>query len=261
MRKFLNKFTKIMNMRSKLSAQGLLEYIQFQENPINNRDKRLHPFISEALEITFSHSLQAHNIVEKVLQPRDDIGLGAIFDKHGSDKNSRHSYAFIYAELIKGHEKLSLIEIGLGSRNGFPYGGLEPGGSMNAWREFSPNALLVGMDIDPDAVNEIHEHGFVMDQTSSMSIENTIKAVTELSPKYDLIIDDGFHDPHANVRTYLGFYNLLSIDGTYVIEDVHTSLIPFWALLAPSLPGKMRIIDLSALREETDDNVLILFTR
>jgi hypothetical protein len=132
---------------------------------------------------------------------------------------------------------------------------------MKAWREFSPNSLLVGIDIDIEAVNEIDEHGFVMDQTSSESIDSAFKGLIALQPKFNLIIDDGFHDPHANIRTYLSFYNLLLDDGTYVIEDVHSSLIPFWTLLALSLPGKMKVIDLSALRKETDDNFLILFTR
>jgi hypothetical protein len=132
---------------------------------------------------------------------------------------------------------------------------------MKAWREFSPNGVLVGIDIDAEAVNEIDEHGCVMDQTSSSSISRTVKDIIEIQSQFNLIIDDGFHDPHANIRTYLSFFNLLSEDGTYVIEDVHSSLIPFWSLLAPNLPGQMKIIDLSALRQETDDNFLIVFTR
>jgi hypothetical protein len=257
---FWSKMRNRLKSSSEITVEGLLDYIKFNENPINNRDKRLHPFISEAIEILFEHNFNAKSIVEKVMLERDDMGLGEIFNRYQSDKHSRHSYAFVYAELIKKHKSLSLLEIGLGSTNGFPYGGLNPGGSIKAWREFSPECLLVGMDIDSEAVNQINEHGFVLDQTSSKSIEVTTKAVAELSPKFDLIIDDGFHDIHANIRTYLGFQHLLSTEGTYVIEDVHSSLVPFWALLAPSLPGKMRILDLSFLRPDTDDNVLILFT-
>jgi hypothetical protein len=53
----------------------------------------------------------------------------------------------------------------------------------------------------------------------------------------------------------------LSDNGTYVIEDVHETLIAFWSAIAIHLPGNVRILDLRKMRPETEDNILILITK
>ena len=157
-----------------------------------------------------------------------------------------------------------ILEIGVGSVNDFPYAGLQPaGGALKAFRKEFQNALIIGIDIDPHSIETIKEQGFigfVADQNSDESLINTKKILTEKGP-FDLIIDDGFHDPHANIRTLKIIFDLLSENGTYVIEDVHETLIPFWNAIAIHLPGNVRILDLRKVRPETDDNILILITK
>ena len=99
-----------------------------------------------------------------------------------------------------------------------------------------------------------------MDQTSDKSLQRVKESLRKHGP-FDLIIDDGFHDPHANIRTMLIFSELLDMKGTYVVEDVHESLIDFWSVIAHTLPGKVEILDLRNQRPETDDNILILMTK
>jgi hypothetical protein len=247
--------------RSSMTAESLLAYIQFNENPINNREKRLHPFIAEALQLVMESNAELQkpiSVFEKNLEVSE---LGLLFDKFGSDKNGRHSYGQIYERIIRSKDSLAIIEIGLGSNNGFPYGGLNPGGSIKAWREYRPESFIVGVDIDPEAVASIAEVGVVMDQTSESSIKSAYKEISRSDRKFDLIIDDGFHDPHANVRTLLTFFNLLAPDGVYIIEDVHGSLIPFWCVLSNYLPGKFELYDLRKMRVGIDDNVLIVIRK
>lgn len=120
---------------------------------------------------------------------------------------------------------------------------------------------MVGADIDPDSVKAISEIGFVVDQTKTDSLAQLKDNVAKIVSNFDLIIDDGFHDPHANIRTLLNLFEILSDNGYYIIEDVHYSLIGFWLISSKLLPGRMKIFDLRELRPGVDDNIIIIFQK
>ena len=157
-------------------------------------------------------------------------------------------------------ETPNILEIGLGSINDYPYAGLPPGGSIQAWRAGAPNAVIVGADIDPAAVAAVSETGFVIDQTSDESLNQFVQNVAEYVP-FDLIVDDGFHDPHANMRTLLRLLPLLSVRGAYVIEDVHESLLDLWVVMSRSIDAQFEVVDLRADRPGVDDNILLIFRK
>jgi hypothetical protein len=222
----------------------------------DRRDRRVHPYIIEALELVApdKNLLKTEFLLEN--KP-------SAFTEFGSDKDTRHSYGSLYFELLREFNNPRILEIGVGSVNDFPYAGLPPGGALKAFRKEFQNAKIIGLDVDPDSIEKIKEQGFmgfVVDQTSDESLNNAKKFLTENGP-FDLIIDDGFHDPHANIRTLKKLFNLLSDHGTYVIEDIHETLIPFWNVIATHLPGNVRILDLRRMRPETEDNILILITK
>ena len=100
----------------------------------------------------------------------------------------------------------------------------------------------------------------VVDQTSDDSLDAFVQEVGEYAP-FDLIVDDGFHDPHANFRTLIKVFPLISESGAYVIEDVHQSMVDLWRLLSRSIDAEMEIRDLSAERPEADDNILLIFSK
>jgi len=220
------------------------------------RETRIHSYVAEALSLA-SAKVQVKQSRAASSKHSD---LDGKFSKYGSDKETRHSYAATYAEILAGIENPHILEIGLGSLNGFPYGGLAPGGSIKAWRDAYPTAVIVGADIDEEAVNSISEIGVVVDQTSDESLNIFVSKIGAYSP-FDLIVDDGFHDPHANLRTLMKVFPLLSDTGSYVIEDVHNSMIDLWRLLSLTVDGTLEIRDLSADRPETDDNFLLIFTK
>ena len=185
------------------------------------------------------------------------------FTKFGSDKDTRHSYGDLYLQLLGECTNPRILEIGVGSVNGFPYAGLPAGGSLRAFREEFPNSTIVGIDIDPDSIEIIIKdgfHGLVADQTSDASLDKVSEVLSEFG-SFDLIIDDGFHDPHANIRTLQKVFKLLSETGTYVIEDIHESLIDFWGSIAANLPGNIEIFDMRALRPGVEDNILIVIKK
>jgi hypothetical protein len=225
------------------------------DQSLDLRENRIHPFVAEALALLPSEIRILTDLTES-----HEYGLKDLFKIYGSDKETRHSYAWVYSELLGRKESPKILEIGLGSLNGFPYGGLPPGGSIKAWRAKYPEATIVGADIDPESVDAIDEIGIVVDQTSDSSLRRFKSQLSEYG-KFDLIVDDGFHDPHANVRTYLHVYELMAEDGYYVIEDVHGSLIDFWRIIGTTLPGNLTIYDLRNQRPETEDNILLVFSR
>jgi hypothetical protein len=247
----------------RLSREQLLSYIQFNENPINNREKRLHPYISEGLDLIVANLPELAQLVQirEFHNVENSQILASIFDRNGSDKSTRHSYESVYSGILSNFDNPKIIEIGLGSINAFPYAGLNPGGSIKSWRDFKPTAIIIGADIDRDAVLAIKEIGIQVDQTSSESLTNFKMESKRHSSTFDLIIDDGFHDPHANIRTFLNLFELLSEEGYYVIEDVHSSLINFWLLCSVHLPGEMKIFDLRSQRPGVEDNILVIFRK
>ncbi len=223
---------------------------------LNHRPNRIHAFVQEALTIAATDlnavTLYSHDV--------PDSELGRSFDKYGSDKNKRHSYSKFYEELLGNIESPRILEVGLGSLGKFPYAGLRPGGSLQAWRERYSSATIVGGDIDPDAVESVTEIAFVVDQTDTDSLDRFVSQASNYG-LFDLIVDDGFHDPHANLLTALKLLPLLAPEGSYVIEDVHSSLIDFWRVILASADINGTAIDMSALRPKTDDNVLVLIKR
>jgi hypothetical protein len=227
-------------------------------NKLQNRADRLHPYIKEAFELVAS--LIPDKKSEKSFHTSSSFSLEGLFTKYGSDKEKRHSYAAIYADLLNGFSSPRILEIGLGSFNGFPYGGSPPGVSLNAWREAYPNATIIGADIDPDSVEAATETAFVVDQTSEASLKKLRNILQTYAP-FDLIVDDGFHDVHANLRTFLTLFPLLSEHGSYVIEDVHETLIDMWKVISLALDAEFNLLDLRSERVGIDDNILIIFKK
>ena len=223
----------------------------------NDRHLRVHPYIAEALNAI----APPIEVLRKEINESE--APNSVFTKFGSDKDSRHSYGNVYQQIVKKFSNPRILEIGVGSVNDFPYAGLKPGGALKAFKELSSTSTVVGIDIDPQAVQAIQNEGFIgfiADQTSEKSLKEVETKLSQYGP-FDLIIDDGFHDPHANVKTLKILFNLLSDEGTYVVEDVHETLIDFWKVLSLSLPGKMSILDMRDIRPGEQDNILILLKK
>ena len=250
-----NTQSELANTQSELAnTQSELANTQDWNSP---RDRRIHPFVAEALTLIANYQISKNayrEIPENYESP---------FTAFGSDKDTRHSYGPIYFEILNKYESPRILEIGVGSSNDFPYAGLSVGGALKGFRSKFPNGTIVGVDIDPYSIDAIIADGFlgyVVDQTRDHSLTENYLHLEKHGP-YDLIIDDGFHDPHANVRTLKSFFSLLAPNGAYVIEDVHESLIDFWKVISTYLPGEMELTDMRNLRPDVDDNILLVIRK
>jgi SAM-dependent methyltransferase len=163
--------------------------------------------------------------------------LGSLFDKHGSDKGyylhnkddmSGHNYNDIYELLFFQHKQKTklVLECGIGSKNTAITSNMSlykrstPGGSLHAWRDYFPNAQIIGIDIDPDVMfTEDRINTYVANQTSKKSINNFINQANLQPNTVDIIIDDGLHEFNANITLFENTKHLLKDNGIYIIED------------------------------------------
>jgi hypothetical protein len=197
--------------------------------------------------------------------------LGDLMTMYGSDKNTSHNYTHVYEELFKDLQdrKCNIFELGLGTNyldipssmgsNG------KPGASLFAWRDYFPHALVFGADIDRRILfQEERIKTYYCDQTNPEVIEQMWRSIEEKEKvkQFDLIIEDGLHEFHANVTFFENSKDRLSEGGYYVIEDVTTSTLPLWTyilklwrLAYPEFEYEIRRIDYS--RNRYDNNLIV----
>lgn len=146
--------------------------------------------------------------------------LDDLFFKYKADKTPRikHHYSDVYFDLFKDkREKVKkVLEIGTAE-----------GASLFAWRDFFPNAMIYGMEVDQKRVDMFQGlvgiQVFKTDQGNSSSLLDAWDEIIPGSMDLDLVVDDGSHKTSDQLFTALTLAPLLlnRNNGVYVIEDVH----------------------------------------
>jgi 23S rRNA U2552 (ribose-2'-O)-methylase RlmE/FtsJ len=109
---------------------------------------------------------------------------------------------------------LSLIEFGVSH-----------GGSLQMWKNyFGPQAMIYGVDINPNCVNVAEENINII--IADQEDRESLRAIKKLAPKFDIIIDDGGHTMTQQIHTFEEMYEHLKDGGIYLCEDVHSSYFP-----------------------------------
>jgi hypothetical protein len=100
--------------------------------------------------------------------------------------------------------------------------GVLNGGSLYMWREFfGPDARIIGVDLNPEAV-WLREDGFeihIGDQTDPQFWEDFFRQVGDV----DIFLDDGGHTYPQQIVTAASALDHIRNDGLLVVEDTHTS--------------------------------------
>jgi SAM-dependent methyltransferase len=167
--------------------------------------------------------------------------LAALFTKFGSDKSSGRNYHHLYGGILKNKLDIDyVLEIGLGTNNvdivsNMGTGGV-PGASLRAFREYLPNATMLGADIDKTILfQERRIQTYFVDQTDLASLDALGKNIPD---SIDLVVDDGLHAPNANLAVLAFALNRLKNHGWLVIEDIPERAVPFWEVVAALLPDR-----------------------
>ena len=153
--------------------------------------------------------------------------LFALVEKYGTDK-SLSEYTHTYSDLFTPikDQITSILEIGIGTLNPeipssfcgniHHFNHYKPGGSLRVWRDFFSNANVYGIDIAKDCMFEEERiKTFLFDSSEKEYTDYYLNNLT-----FDIIIDDGNHDPKYQVKTLKNLLPKLKEDGYYVIEDI-----------------------------------------
>lgn len=146
-----------------------------------------------------------------------------LYEDDGTEKPQH--YLRVYADILgaRRFDSFDLLELGVSS-----------GASLLAWRQFFPNANIVGLDIRdmPSRLQPSVDRKkltFVQGDQSSADILQSCVAASR-SGKFDVIIDDASHVGWLSRASfeYL-FRHGLKPKGLYFIEDYGTGYMPnFW---------------------------------
>lgn len=163
--------------------------------------------------------------------------LCALAFKYKSDKTNLykkdnptqhcHNYTPYYYEILKDRKNniKNVLEIGIGfvdkitMRHMRKYN-YEPGASLKMWRDFFSNAQIYGIDISDKAL--IQEKRIITYQCDQVDYKRINKLFT--GKKFDLIIDDGSHQPEHQLKSLKIFLDYLNDNGIYIIEDVYNEI-------------------------------------
>jgi cephalosporin hydroxylase len=138
--------------------------------------------------------------------------VGKVSDKWAS---YLHVYDFV-ADLLKPN---AILEVGV-----------QNGGSLEIWSSVFPEAKhIIGIDIDSQCASLQFSSPAIKVLVTDSSNEESLERATAISPKFDLIVDDGSHNSLDIIQTLRLFLPTVSDGGIYVIEDLHASYWKSWA--------------------------------
>lgn len=165
----------------------------------------------------------------------DPALLKELFDRHGSDKARTHDYHEFYAAVLGDPGDVSsILEVGIGTNHRDVVSsmgtGAHPGASLRAFRDYAPTAEVIGADIDERILfTENRIRTLPLDQTNVASWSRLENQLGDL--RFDLVIDDGLHAPHANIRTLTFGLGHLRSGGWVVVEDIARRSRGVWRLV------------------------------
>ena len=145
--------------------------------------------------------------------------LCELAQKYGTDKFPWYTPFYHLLLARRRRDVRRVLEIGIGTPEAMKHvPGYKPGASLRMWRDYFRNAVIVGVDKDPSAM-------FSADRILTLEADQS-NDLADVVPghDFDLIVDDGSHDPHHQIATFNALFPRLAPGGIYIIEDVNGPL-------------------------------------
>lgn len=124
-------------------------------------------------------------------------------------------YFDIYERYFRKYvgKKILMIEIGVFQ-----------GGSLDMWKAyFGENAIIVGIDINPDCKRFENKEENVFVEIGDQSDTDFLKSVVDKYGTPDIVLDDGSHIMSHISATFDYLYYNMNSESTYMVEDLHCS--------------------------------------
>lgn len=103
--------------------------------------------------------------------------------------------------------------------------GVSHGGSLQMWRSyFGDQATIFGIDVNPECA-ALNGRGGQVRIGSQADAAFLAEVVREMGG-VDVVLDDGSHVAEHQRASFDALFPVLSIDGMYAIEDLHTAYWP-----------------------------------
>ena len=216
-----------------------------------------HSYLNKLLDFVFCYSrifrilrivrMESTFVAEKKSESdAENVSLTELMNKYGSDKGAYHGYTSIYESVLKKkRQKIEMVlEIGIGTNDPDLLSRMgklgKPGASLRAWRDYLPNAKILGLDIDRNI--QFSEQSIVTDFVNQLSPETFRPIKKRLLKPIDLVIIDGLHTPRADFNSLVELLPMISNEGDFFIEDVGNLAIKlFWPLILAILRKKYNI--------------------
>ncbi len=164
-----------------------------------------------------------------------------IFHGYGTDKEDPHNYSTsAYYDLFTpiADRVTSVLEIGVFT-----------GESLRAWRDFFPQASVVGLDCHPMAGDSERIRVVAGDQGSP----GDLRRLGEDFGPFDLVIDDGSHQLKHQLTSLLYLWQFIRPGGMYIIEDIANKQ---WVEVLGAMPGSTHYFT-----GDLDDDFLLVMVK
>lgn len=174
---------------------------------------------------------------------------------YATDKNTTHSYLELYDQLFAPYflEKINLLEIGN-----------HQGGSLRLWNDYFADAEIYGLEI------RTNENLVRLDrENENMHLKQNVDAYNHVAINaifaedilFDIIIDDGSHEPTHQLFVANEYLPLVKPGGLLIIEDVVSSAMAGQIVAGMSrLSSKDRVVifDRTNVKGRQDDIIIAI---
>jgi hypothetical protein len=140
--------------------------------------------------------------------------LDALGCKYGTTKASntpgtKNNYLPFYEVFLAPirYKPITLLEIGV-----------EHGNSLRMWREYFPNARIIGIDCN-DLRGRVVFDGIEIDMADQNQAADLDRIAENYGP-FDVIVDDAGHHPPSQVFCYGHMLQYVKDGGFYILEDL-----------------------------------------
>jgi hypothetical protein len=97
--------------------------------------------------------------------------------------------------------------------------GVLDGASLRTWKEYFPNAEILGADYDEES--KIEEDRISWIQMNQKDQEQMRAFAAEHQGAFDIVMDDGCHSSDCQLMTLGALFSTVKPGGFYAIEDTH----------------------------------------
>jgi hypothetical protein len=146
--------------------------------------------------------------------------LDALSQKYGTDKSGKfHDYMRFYEFYLSKfkEDEFTLLELGVGP---------EPhvGASLFTWRDYFPNAQIIGVDIEPNSKKTESERIHI--EIGDLGSLDFLAFLVKQYPTNKIVIDDASHLWIHQILSFEKLFSTVESGGVFIMEDIHTSFFP-----------------------------------